>query len=294
MKTLIFQAFILYLYGLSHIFNQNVPSQFDQIISQYKKNGQGLPANVGNNIAFGGDNNLGGINNSIADVGLPQLNKLSSLPFNVGVDGNPTAYVNSGQLTVDPITVQSDISKLSLVISSATTNALNNPELELFSDTLQITIGGDLVKGGVIDSTPKSLSLAFTCAATSKINFNLNLISNSSGHLQLKFQKDCQPGLLDTVYRYLNYLYYIIISILVLFTISTILYFYYGGTTEVYVTFIKNLIEKKSRSNENYEDTYNIKSSQKDWSYDPKFYESKFLINSKRIKFDYENYGGCS
>lgn len=282
------------------------------------------PSNIGNNMPnmpmgnmdLGGLGGLGGAAGNFGPQGI-------STPINIGTESNASEYVNLGSVISDNFQIPSSTSTLKLQISSQSASTLNNPTIELSSQVMQVTLSGDLVKGGAIDSTNKSLNIEFSCLDTAKAEFNLILDLTTNDKLSLKFTKDCEYGFFETLNRIVNIISWSIIVFFLLLIFSTVLYFYYGGSKEAYIQFIKKIINFFRTTPKEadlydleagYASKYNEISPPGDTSLDqdtlermrqikfrqmqketinPKFFEDKSLINSKRIKFNYEDYGGC-
>jgi hypothetical protein len=228
------------------------------------------------------------------DNSINNINQLS-----MGLSGSGLNDLNSSNLNLN-------INSNSKVDTNLSTNANSISNNNLISNS-------NFMQNSYVNGKPeKIITFYFKCysnAATDiSIIFNFNAIHN----LDLKINKICYYGFFDKI-EYYFFLFVKIVFLLIMIAFLTFLYSIYKvgisnnsssncneGVTikqffyNIYDWFYKdNKYEENGINNKmNYDSKYKMLTSENQMV-NPKFYENPTLIVSKRIKFNYENYGGC-
>lgn len=275
------------------------------------------------NSPFGGNGfNMNGMNMNMNGMNGMMFNiKSVSTPVNIGILSNPTQYVIQGKQITDTIQINSE-NELSLILSGEFTFSLK-PELILTNNVANVIISGDISLNQNYNQS-KTITIYFNCYENGNTEVSLTLSFNYNEKLTFKIQKQCTYTFLDSVFNVLNWIYRIMLCVLISIFIYTFYLIYKEGNINILKQCFKSTLIMFSKSDSdsssvnklnnnnqinmsNKEDVYDeekcftgdcqnrFKQMQKEAELNPKFYEtSQGLIYSKKVKVDYDNYGGCN
>lgn len=270
---------------------------------------------------------MNGFNNPTALMnmgGLGGLNgfgmKSISSQVNVGTPENPTQFVALGKVISETITMNTSKS-LELVLTGQFTFS-NKPEILMTNALANVVISGDVAVNEQVNNTPKRLLLVFDCSENGNTEVSL-VLSFGSDKLTFKILKECTYTIIDKMLNFFTLVYKIMIISLILLILVTIYLIYKEGNLNILRGFVQSTYSLFSfKAGKSKEELYGSKNGeknpltkqngsfsedspeyldykqqrfrqlQKEGNLNPKFFENApGLIYSKKVKFDYENYG---
>ena len=158
----------------------------------------------------------------------------------------------------------------------------------------------------------KVLKVMFDCYETSMSEFTIDIKVNRDDRLQFKIAKDCDYGIFLRIYHLLRFIFKTSLVLLIILIIVSAYLMYQNGNISILLEFYnksRNIFTKEKEENYNNEESEpkitsdslfvskqnKFKMLQVDNELvNPKFYDNPGLIVSKRVKFDYDNYGSCT
>ncbi len=150
------------------------------------------------------------------------------------------------------------------------------PTIITNEESIKTLFKGQLANGGLLTSSPQSLSVIFACSPLNKssTDIQVTLHFDNDSYINLFFNKECNT--VQEIQEYFTFLYVIYwILILLIISFLVVLFFYYLKRNELslidFYDKIRELIKEKI-------DYYKMKRNNE--------YESKGLVNSKYIEED--------
>lgn len=162
------------------------------------------------------------INNdhNLSDLNIGVLNKKSYLLIK---DSVPTDIYQNLEIPIKQQTLD-----LNLFLSKNNIE-LDVPKLIYDENTLEVVTQSDLMHGGLIDHNPRELSIVFLCKPNIKAITDVELIlkqKSNEKYLSYVFRKNCDTiTQFETYFTFLYIIYWIMMFFVILFAISTGIYF---------------------------------------------------------------------
>ena len=162
------------------------------------------------------------INNdhNLSDLNIGVLNKKSYLLIKDSIE---TDIYHNLEIPIKQQTLD-----LNLFLSKNTIE-LDVPKLIYDENTLEAVTQSDLMHGGLIDQNPRELSVVFLCKPNIKGITDVELIlkqKSNEKYLSYVFRKNCDTiTQLETYFTFLYIIYWIMMFFVILFAISTGIYF---------------------------------------------------------------------
>lgn len=210
-------------------------------------------------------------------------NIVNKLPLNIEVKENSIILFNQGEVISDSFKA-SDSENITLMISSNNSTIIIKPNITTESDIINLILLGELSNGGEVNNTKKELIISCNCLKEGSAILNLLLSTPTQDNIQVKIDKVCPYSLFYQINIILRYLYLGILLLILLTAASILFYFINGGTVEGFISILGSFCSK----HQNKEEKPSIK--YKEITTGESTLDS-YRINSKRIRFNYEDYG---
>lgn len=144
----------------------------------------------------------------------------------------------------DKFTLTKDINNFTLFLSNGETGDLIMREPTIIYDTnsFKALFSGQLNKGGILNNTPQTLEIDFSCTALkqSMTDFELTFVFANNEMINLYISKECNTaGEAQQYFNILYTVYWIFLLLITIFCVSVIYYYVRRNEVSLYAFYYK-------------------------------------------------------
>ena len=211
-------------------------------------------------------------------------NNMKKSSLTVEIKENNIMLLNQGDVISDTAKASENNEIITIFISSNNSTSILKPNITTESDIISLILLGELSNGGEVNNIKKELIVSCNCLKEGSAILNLNINTITQDNILIKIEKVCPYSFIYQINIILRYLYLGVLLLIILTATSILFYFIYGGTVEGFFSILGSFCLK----HQNKEEKPIIK--YKEITTGEGNLDS-YRINSKRIRFNYEDYG---